>query len=224
MTWNLENSFDRTAYSVNPPSWPNEMLVKIMSSTHYANLASEISHNSKILEVGIFSGNNTRFLLENGYKVHGSEINQDMIELCINNLSRLQYKVPDIRIGNNTNLQFEDNEFDLLVSINTIHYSPQQDSRKGISEFARVVRANGWAIIETPARNHFAVQQAERHGELDWEWKAGGFRQGEKFGFFDSEEHFKNALLEEFSEVTICYRMEKYREITLDFWMAICKK
>jgi SAM-dependent methyltransferase len=200
------------------------MLVKIMSSTHYSNLAENLSKISKVLEVGIFSGNNTRFLIENGYEVYGSEINDQMIDLCKSNLTRLNYRLPEIRIGNNTNLQFKDNEFDLLISVNTIHYSPDQQSGEAVREFARVIRNGGYAIIETPASNHFAVKKSERLGDLNWEWNAGGFRQGEKFGFFDSEDHFRMCLLEAFTEVSISYRMERYEGVTLDFWMAICKK
>jgi SAM-dependent methyltransferase len=224
MTWTIENSFDRSARAVFPPSWPNEMLVKVMSSINYSNLANDLNSISKVLEVGIFSGNNSRFLIENGYEVSGSEINGEMIDLCKTNLTRLNCKIPEVRIGNNINLDFRDNEFDLIISINTIHYSSGQESMQAISEFARVVKKGRWAIIETPAKNHFAVEQSERTSELKWIWKAGGFREGETFGFFDSEDHFSSCLKKEFTEVSICYRMERYEGITLDFWMAICKK
>ena len=224
VAWNLVNSFDRNAGSVFPPSWPNEMLVKVMSSLNYSDIVADRKNISKVLEVGIFSGNNSRFLIENNYQLKGSEINDEMIELCTSNLNRLNYKTPEVRVGNNTSLDFDSNEFDMLISINTIHYSPMDESAKAIEEFSRVIRTGGWAIIETPASRHFAVEQSFRHGELNWEWKAGGFRQGERFGFFDSKDHFKNALSGEFSKVNICHRTVEYGNVTLDFWMAICRK
>jgi SAM-dependent methyltransferase len=222
--WKKSNAFDKSKLAKFPPSWPNEMLVKILSSLVYSPLVSQLPLNAKVLEVGIFSGNNARLFLENGMQVSGSELNAEMVELCQDNLDRLQYSSPVVTIGDNTNLAFENDIFDLLVSINTIHYSPGEKSEKALKEFSRVLKPNGWAIIETPASKHFAVQQAVRKGTLSYEWHAGGFREGEEFGFFDSEEHFKESLMRTFSEVSINRRLEVYPKVTLDFWVAVCKK
>ena len=224
MTWSQENSFDRSLLSQFPPSWPNEMLVKVLSSLNYSAIPANLSKPAKVLEVGIFSGNNARFFLENGYKVFGSELNVEMVELGINNLTRLGYTPPQIEIGDNLNLSASDSEFDLLVSINTIHYSSGKNSELALKEFSRVIRKGGYAVIETPGSDHFAVRAAKRKEELSWEWHAGGFREGQSFGFFDTREHFQESLLKHFSEVNICRRIEEYPEVTLEFWMAICRK
>jgi SAM-dependent methyltransferase len=224
MTWTQKNSYDRSALAAFPPSWPNEMLVKVLSSLHYSPIVGVLPNDAKALEVGIFSGNNARFLIESGYQVSGSELNSEMIELCKDNLTRLNYRIPKLSIGNNTNLGVNDAEFDLLISINTIHYSSGENSLKAMMEFFRVLKPDGYAVIETPGQEHFAVKESNRKGELDWEWKAGGFRDGEEFGFFDSMEHFKSKLLEVFCEVQICRRLESYPDVTLEFWLAICKK
>ena len=200
------------------------MLVKVLSSLDYSPIVGEIPLRANVLEVGIFSGNNARFFLENDYAVSGSELNLEMIELCKENLTRLKYEIPNLAIGDNTNLAFEDGVFDLLVSINTIHYSSGENSKKAIKEFCRVLKPNGWAIIETPGNEHFAVKQATRKDLLKYEWHAGGFREGEEFGFFDSVEHFKSLLLEDFRDVQICRRLENFPDVTLEFWMAVCRK
>ncbi len=224
MNWTKQNAIDRSKLAKIPPSWPNEMMVKVLSSTNYSPVIGELPDNPSVLEVGIFSGNNSRFFLENGYSVSGSELNQEMIELCEENLTRLQYKIPNLAIGDNTNLSSASGVFDLLVSINTIHYSSGENSFKAIKEFCRVLKPGGYAIIETPGSDHFAVKQSERKDILKYVWHAGGFRNGEEFGFYDSVEHFKYSLLEVFSEVQICRRLESFPEVTLEFWMAICKK
>ena len=46
-----------------------------------------------------------------------------MVQLCKENLNRFKLKPPLIKIGTNENLKFKKNFFNLLVSINTIHYS-----------------------------------------------------------------------------------------------------
>jgi SAM-dependent methyltransferase len=224
VNWTKQNAIDRSKLAKIPPSWPNEMMVKVLSSTNYSPVIGELPDNPSVLEVGIFSGNNSRFFLENGYSVSGSELNQEMIELCEENLTRLQYNIPNLAIGDNTNLSSASGVFDLLVSINTIHYSSGENSFKAIKEFCRVLKPGGYAIIETPGSDHFAVKQSERKDILKYVWHAGGFREGEEFGFYDSVEHFKYSLLEVFSEVQICRRLESFPEVTLEFWMAICKK
>ena len=121
VSWTKENSFDKSLLSQFPPSWPNEMLVKVLSSLNYSPIVSALSKPIRVFEVGIFSGNNARFLLENGYTVSGSELNEEMVDLGIQNLTRLGYEVPPIGIGENTKLPALNSEFDLLISINTIH-------------------------------------------------------------------------------------------------------
>lgn len=224
MAWTKDNAIDKTKLTKLPPSWPNEMLVKVLSSVNYSPIIGKLPLNATVLEVGIFSGNNSRFFLENQYTLSGSELNQEMIELCKENLTRLKYRIPKLAIGDNTNLAYENNTFDLLVSINTIHYSSGENSNKAIAEFCRVLKPGGWAIIETPGSEHFAVRQSDREDVLKYIWHSGGFREGEEFGFFDTAEHFRTSLLKKFSEVQICRRLETYPEVTLDFWMAICKK
>lgn len=224
MAWTINNSFDRTAKAVNPPSYPNEMLVKILSSSNYSKIVNELPPFAKTLEVGVFSGNNARFFIENGFDLTGSEINLEMVELCKINLERLNYPVPKVTVGSNTNLDSPDSIFDLLVSINTIHYSVGSEISLALKEFSRVLKPTAWAIIETPGQNHFAVTSAIRNSEFDYTWEAGGFRQKEHFGFFDSRDHFKKNLLGFFSEVEVCKRLEEYPNVTLEFWTAICKK
>jgi SAM-dependent methyltransferase len=223
MTWTKENSFDRSTGAQFPPSWPNEMLVKILSTNRFCTF-DNLNENVKVCEIGSFSGSNLRFFLDKNFVTYGVEINQEMVELGVQNLVRLGYIPPTIVIGDNTNIPHPDAFFDLLVSINTLHYSWENESNLAIKEFARVVKPGGYAVIETAGQKHFAVKGALRHGLLNYEWKSGGFRQSTKFGFFDSIEHYRNELLKEFSNVEICTRIENYPDVELEFMLAICKK
>lgn len=223
MTWTKENSFDRSTGAQFPPSWPNEMLVKILSTNRFCTF-DNLSESVKVCEIGSFSGSNLRFFLDKKFVVYGVEINPEMVELGVQNLVRLGYVPPPIVIGDNTNIPYPDAFFDLLVSINTLHYSSENESNLAIKEFARVIKPGGHAVIETAGQKHFAVKSALRHGLLNYEWKAGGFRQSTKFGFFDSIEHFREELLNVFAKVEVCTRIENFPEIELEFMVAICKK
>ncbi|MDA9985394.1 class I SAM-dependent methyltransferase, partial [Candidatus Pelagibacter sp.] len=112
------NAFNRKNLAQFPPSYPNEMMVKLLSSNIYSNLIKKfyfLKNKKKILEVGSSSGNNLRFFIENKLDCFGIEINHDMVNLGKDNLKRLGYKIPEIKIGHNTKIPYPDNFFDCLI-------------------------------------------------------------------------------------------------------------
>jgi ubiquinone/menaquinone biosynthesis C-methylase UbiE len=224
--WTSDVVFEKNKGVKFPPSFPNEMLVKLCSSKSYSDLTSSLFKKSiKVCELGSFSGNNTRFFLEKGYDVHCVEINNDMINLGRDNLKRLGYPISNIFFnqGDNLNIPYDENTFDLFVSINTIHYNYGLDIERAFFEYSRVVKKGGVVVIETPAQKHSAYKAANRVGMLDYIWAAGDFRDGQHFGFFESKEHFESLLKKYFSKVEIHYRYEKTQKTELEWNIAVCK-
>jgi len=222
--WTLGVVTDSNFNSSHPPLWPNEFLVKLISSSAYSKIKEGMKESPKALEVGIFAGNNARMLREEGYTVYGSEINQDMVDLGIQSLNRMGISDVEIQVGANDKLDYSDSFFDLLVSINTIHYSSGDTSQKALNEFARVLKPGGFAVIETPSEKHYVRTNSSRSSELKWEWKAGGFREGDLLGFFDNAEHFKSCLSSSFSDISILTRSEQFENRELAWWVAVCRK
>jgi len=213
--YNKQNSHS----SKHPPSYPNEMMVKIFSSKNYSNIKINPKPN-KILEIGSFSGNNLRFFFENGFKSYGIEINQKLVNLGVTNLKRLGIKSPLIKIGTNTQIPFKDNFFDTLVSINTIHYNSGNDVYAALKEYKRVLKNNGVLYLETPGKNHFAF--GKKIDNLKYKSNLKDFRKNHTFGFFDNNLHLKKILKRYFRKVEIFERYEKTK-INLHFLVAICK-
>ena len=90
---------NKNAYgSKYPPSYPNEMMVKIFSSKTYTNIKIKTSHKNKVLEIGSFSGNNLRYFIENGFETYGIEINQNLVNLGLQNLKRLNVKIAELPV------------------------------------------------------------------------------------------------------------------------------
>ena len=222
--WTLGIVTDSNFNSNHPPLWPNEFLVKLVSSSAYSKIKESMKESPKALEVGIFAGNNARMLRDEGYSVYGSEVNQDMVDLGVQSLSKMGISDVEIRIGANDKLSYPDGFFDLLVSINTIHYSAGDVSQEALSEFARVLKPGGFAVIETPSEQHYVRSSSFRSSELKWEWKAGGVRDGSLFGFFDNAQHFKTCLSKSFSDVSILSRSEQFENRELAWWIAVCQK
>ena len=206
--------------SKNPPSYPNEMMVKIFSSKNYSNIRFKPPSKNKILEIGSFSGNNLRYFIENNYKTYGIEINQELVDLGLENLKRLKIKPPLIKIGTNLKIPFKNKFFDTLVSINTIHYNFGDDLDKAIIEYKRVLKNDGVLYLQTDGKDHFCI--GKKIGNLRYKSTLKDFRSNYIFGFFDNISHFKYFLKGHFRKVEIFEKSEKTK-INLHWYIAICK-
>lgn len=214
--YNKKNSYR----SKHPPSYPNEMMVKIFSSKNYSKIRVKSFLNNKILEIGSFSGNNLRYFIENGFKTYGIEINQNLVDLGLKNLKRLKIKAPTIKIGRNTRIPFKSKFFDTLVSINTIHYNSGNEVYLALKEYKRVLKQGGVLYLETAGKKHFAV--GAKINNLTYKTKLNDFRKNHTFGYFDDKVHLKKILKLYFEKVEIFEKFEK-TNIDLHFYVAVCK-
>lgn len=225
--WNEKNSFIKSKGAKYPPSYPNEMLVKLCSSKRYSDLTKNLFDNKKInvCEIGCLSGNNLRFFLDKKWNTYGVEINKKLISLTKKNLRRFNKTIHNIKIGENTKIPYKDEYFDLFVSINTIHYSSGKKMDKTIKEYSRLLKKGGVAIIETPSKKHDVISKSKKISDNLWVWKwGGGFRKNQLMGFFDNKVKFKKNLNKYFSEVEVLDRSEVYKTVKLHWYFAVCKK
>ena len=94
----------------------------------------DLPEDCRILDVGCAKG----FMLHDfsilmpGATLAGIDISQYAIENAIEDTR------PFVQIGSADNLQFEDNSFDLVISINTIHNLPREQCEKALREIERV--------------------------------------------------------------------------------------
>ena len=64
--WLKKNSYDKKKGSKSPPSYPNEMLIRLCTSKRFSKFPLNIfKKNFKVIEIGCFAGNNLRFFIEN---------------------------------------------------------------------------------------------------------------------------------------------------------------
>ena len=224
--WNEKNSFMRSQGSKYPPSYPNEMLVKLCSSKTYSNLTKNLFKRNKInvCEIGCLSGNNLRFFLDRKWSTYGVEINKKLIQLTKKNLKRFNKSINKIKIGDNVKIPYNDNFFDLFVSINTIHYSSGKEIDLAIKEYSRSLKKNGVALIETPSDKHDVMIKSKKIRDNLWIWKWGGFRNNQLMGFFDNKSKLKKKLIKYFSKVEVFERSEIYNSTKLHWYFAVCKK
>jgi len=223
--WLKKNSYDKKKGSKSPPSYPNEMLIRLCTSKRFSKFPLNIfKKNFKVIEIGCFAGNNLRFFIENKVKCYGSEINNNMVNLCKENLKRFKIKTPIIKIGTNENIDYKKNFFDLLVSINTIHYSYKNGLIKAVEEYSRVLKKGGIAIIETPKKNHTTVNKSQFISDFHFKWGPKGFRKYSDMGFVNNEKKFVKILKKYFRNVETNYKIEKYAKFNISNFVFVCQK
>jgi len=104
----------------------------------------KISNSSNVLDVGCAKG----FFLYDlklvfpGINVTGVDISNYAVENSIPEIK------PYLQVGNATKLPFEDDCFDFVISINTIHNLNLQDCATALQEIERVTKSNSFITVD----------------------------------------------------------------------------
>ena len=104
----------------------------------------KIGNSSKVLDIGCAKG----FFLYDlklafpGINVTGVDISEYAIANSIPEIK------PYLQVGTATKLPFEDNYFDFVISINTIHNLSRQDCAVALQEIERVTKGNSFITVD----------------------------------------------------------------------------
>lgn len=99
---------------------------------------------NKILDVGCGCGFFLEVAKEKGWEVYGTEFADNVVEEC-------SLKGFNMQLGSLENVQFENDMFDIIVSIEVIEHLI--DPKATVSEMYRIVRPGGCVYITTPNFN-----------------------------------------------------------------------
>ncbi len=123
-------------FNYNEKYWTNV----VKDFKEYWNLDSK----SKVLDVGCAKG----FMLYDliklipGIQVKGLDISNYAIKNSMEDVKK------NLIVGNAKNLPFEDNEFDVVISINSIHNLDIEDCGKSLREIERVSKKNSFITVD----------------------------------------------------------------------------
>jgi len=103
-----------------------------------------LTGNSKVLDVGSGKG----FMMHDfaelipGIIVKGIDISEYGVENTIDDMK------DHVVVANANNLPFEDNSFDLVISINTVHNLPIEDCKRALKEIMRVTKKDAFVTMD----------------------------------------------------------------------------
>jgi SAM-dependent methyltransferase len=220
--WNEE--FLRELLTGNFAKYPNEVMLKVIFGS-YLEKPLQPKANWKVLDIGCAFGNNLIPFADLGCDVHGVDIHPGIAANAQKIMNARGYHEVTFSEGTNQKIPYPDNHFDLILSINTIHYeSSESELLKALAEFHRVLKVGGACYLSTVGPEHEIYRRAEFLGEHINVVQNFGFRDGERLFFFDNERYLKYYLSKYFTDVETGKVTEKLMTLPLEFLVAVARK
>lgn len=221
-SWNLE--IQREKKEKKYPKWPNEAMLKVLfGGNDYLEKPCLPKPSWRVLDVGCGFANNLVPFADMGCDCHGVDLHPDMVKTAQEVMDDRGFK-SNIKVGSNRSLPYEAESFDLLISINTLHYEGTEENFiSALTEFKRVLKPGGSLYISTVGSEHEIYRRAEILGNHRYKIKNFDFRDGEEFFFCDSEKYLKYYCSKVFENVETGKITEKLMNLPLEFLIAICR-
>jgi SAM-dependent methyltransferase len=199
--------------------FPSETLVRLFKGPYVPNMPKSFE-GMRALEVGCGSGNNLMMLTSLGMSVAGTETSEEICELTRKLLADRRIKA-DLKVGFNTSLPFDDNSFDFLVSWNVLHYEDTDEKiKKGIQEYARVLKPGGRFFISTTGPDHKILKDGKTLGGHRYEiGRDDDFRKGAVYFYFDAENYIHYYFKRDFDSVMVGRIYDRLFTDTLDWFL-----
>lgn len=161
-TENINSRYQRFyAERANQKVYPTEFVVRTLLATYPELKFQKPIHGNKILDVGFGDGRNAAFLADCGLLVSGIEITQGIVDQTHLRLSKLGHNL-DLRVGRNSNIPFEDEEFDYILACHSCYYCDEgQTLLANLIEYARVLKKGGYLIASVANKFSYIFNGAE---------------------------------------------------------------
>ena len=204
---------------------PVETMLRVVFSPAYCELFRPTTPDMKVLDVGCYHTNNLVPFFDRGCACYGVEINPSLVSLALEGQRRHGISVT-VAEGNNRHIPFANDTFDILLSINTIHYEVDLPSwRAGVREFYRATKPGGRVFIMTHGPQHFFQSTAERLSDSRIKI---GVESDARFGTFqtafDSHADLAHELQKIFLKVETGESFDFFPKQNLHFLWGLCVK
>lgn len=140
--------------------YPTEFVVRTFLADYPSLRFAKPSPNERVLDVGFGDGRNTSLLCDLGLDVYGVEITQGIVDHTAHRLKQFGH-TPDLRVGRNTCLPFEDGFFDYILACHSCYYCDEGESFvDNMREYLRVMKEGGWFVASMPDKNSYIFNGA----------------------------------------------------------------
>lgn len=201
--------------------FPNEIMLRVFFSSSYSGTAVIVKPGMRILDVGALHGGNFPPFADRGCHCFGIEVNEQMASIARQAAANWGIDAK-ISIGTNRTIPFEKETFDILTSVNTIHYEDNMlNVSNALKEYQRCLRPGGVAFIVTAAPEHFARKSAEKLEANQYRLNIDDFRAGQVMTYFEDEKQLGEICKAHFTNVVTGRVTERHKYKNLDFYYAL---
>lgn len=220
--WNQEIRREKQAAKY--PKWPNEAMVKVLfGGSTYLRRPLKPESDWRVLDVGCGFGNNLVPFADMGCECHGVDIHEEMAATTQEVMDQRGFRA-QFQEGSNRSLPFPDAYFDLLLSVNTLHYEGSEENiLAALQEFKRVLKPGGGVYLSTVAPKHEIYKRAETMGGHRYTIRNFGFRDGQQFFFLDNQRYLEYYCRKVFEDVETGRVTEQLMNLPLDFFIAVLR-
>jgi len=206
--------------------YPTEFVVRTFLSRYPELIFDKPRPKDAVLEMGFGDGRNTKFLCEQGFAVSGVELTEKIIELTRARLVANGFDV-NFQVGRNGAIPFDDDKFRCLLAVHSCYYvDPGQSFLDNLSEYSRVLAADGWLVASVPSIDCYIFDGAEKLSDGSYVIKNDPYRNriGYRLQGFSCREHIEDVFSDYFCSFSVGYANNNFFGIRENAYWVVCKK
>jgi len=208
--------------------YPSEYLIRIFKGEHPRQSFRQLNFSGKkICDISCGTGGNLAFFKKCGFEVYGTDITEGIVNQAIKNLE-LEGIRADIGVGDNSNLPFEDEFFDFIVSWNACYYMGGEEKKfdSHVKEFARILKKDGYLILSVPMKSCFIYKNSVRlsPGYQIINEDPSGVRNGEVLRMFKDEREIEEAFSGHFTDFAFGSQIDDCFGLDYHWHLIVCRK
>ena len=208
--------------------YPTEWVVRTLGG-NYPRLKIDKSnyHNRNILDSGFGDGRNFQLLADLGFNIHGTEINEQIVEFGYDRLKRLKLK-GNLKVSRNKNIAFSSNYFDYILASSSIYYVEDNSTfLENKIEHIRVLNHGGSLIANFPhGRKHFIFNESDVLQDQHFLIKNDihKLRNGCVLKGFTHKDEIMDEFKDYFENISIGYLEEDYYGYKMSMFIMVADK
>ena len=199
----------KSYYSKNVPKFiaspGNQLLLRLLKGNYVNGLPLDYT-GFKVIDVGCGFGFNLITCGLLGMDLYGCDLDMTIIDKANLVLQREGFNAK-LRVGQMEDIPFDDDQFDILIAWNVIHYAGDEVSVKRVlGEFRRVLRVGGRLWLMTTGPNSYLYEGAYEGAIVEgnkYFIRGKDFRKGMQTYCFENEKQLSSMLETYFHNVKV---------------------